>query len=278
MLPPTGIKPGGQVIIPLQKKWNLPDTSLLTSSLQTYAAAGEDFELQMSPLENNKRVLNFPIILSGEKHPKAAFLNPDIVDEHGVPEPNVQRLKISLPDNVASSGTADALVITNTGKVPALLYSIGLPRPHSFQQISSAPDLFALPSPMPIETFSTPVPGGQWINNWKYAEKKSNHLRILLPTPHPAGWIYIPEPYFSGWNCRVDGKTTEIAPCETMFRAVQIPANAREVLMTYWPPRFTEGLLLALVGVLLSGSTIIPAAQKYFLQKCMKQTLNRTRQ
>lgn len=266
MFPPFGIQPGRQAVVPLQEAWQTPSTSTLQSGLQAFAAwdprAGVSPSLSVSLLRDNQPVSGSEFLLSPDKTGDRVELFPDILPGPDA-APGVHRFVVKTSNDYLAARTGDALLIRNTGAAPVLLYSLGLPRaPQPFEKIEggsglSPYDVFKVPSPVSLETIPTPTPGGKWVRGWEYAKKKANRLRIALPAGHAGGWVYVPEPYFSGWTCRVDGQPAEIVPCEIMFRAVQVPAGAREITMSYWPPLLTEGLLLAALGILLGGLSLI---------------------
>lgn len=274
MLPPSVLAAGETITLPLQKPWVLPSAEMLVNFLQAYgtwnAEAPAKWQLQVESMQNNKVISGGGFSLFQDVNAVKA-LNPDIVEGTRIASPNVALFRVTPSADYTTGTAVNALRIRNAANAPVLLYSVGLPRSCSFKHRRYIlADVFELPHPNPIETFPTPVPGGQWITGWKYAEKKSNSLHITLPENHPAGWVYVPEPYFSGWTCHVDGQPSEILPCETMFRAVQVSANAKEITMNYWPPRLTEGLLLALGGILISIALWLYNKPEKIIQNCKK--------
>jgi hypothetical protein len=83
------------------------------------------------------------------------------------------------------------------------------------------------------------------IDNWTWKRKSANRLDIALPQGHSGGWLVLAEPYAKGWRCLVDGTDTPIRVADTQFRAIAVASGAREVTMTYHPPRLMLGIAIA---------------------------------
>jgi hypothetical protein len=94
-----------------------------------------------------------------------------------------------------------------------------------------------------------PVPA-QSIRGWRWMERRANHLRVALPEGHAGGWLVLPEPFARGWTARVDGAPASIHPADVLFRAVPVPAGAREVTLRFCPTGLTTGIAMAGLTVL----------------------------
>lgn len=56
---------------------------------------------------------------------------------------------------------------------------------------------------------------------------------------------------FPGWVARADGVETPIACVDTLFRAVALPAGAKEVTFSYEPQSVRLGFIVSATGVAL---------------------------
>jgi hypothetical protein len=72
--------------------------------------------------------------------------------------------------------------------------------------------------------------------------------RASLPLPAP-GRLLLLDAFYPGWRARVDGLPRAIEPAGA-FRALSLPAGARQVEMSYQPASFRVGLFLSLLGAL----------------------------
>jgi hypothetical protein len=61
---------------------------------------------------------------------------------------------------------------------------------------------------------------------------------------------------FNGWHVTADGRPLRTFPYDGMF-AVRVPPGTKTIVARYWPRTFTEGLVLALLG--LVGLALWPA-------------------
>jgi hypothetical protein len=199
---------------------------------------------------------------------------------------------LPLKDRVsrAASGEIDRIAVVNRASVPMLLYSIGIPRPLAGFRATAYANLFASTqgeafpatvelhrveprtleeraayaqwamglSPdrahveLPLDA-AAPTVGDGVLTGWRWLEKRANALRIALPEGHGGGWLVLSEPFARGWSCRVDGAAAGIYPVDTLFRAVAVPAGAREVTMRFFPPGLWRGMLVAALTAALMG-------------------------
>ena len=67
----------------------------------------------------------------------------------------------------------------------------------------------------------------------------------------PAGFLVLADVWFPGWTCLVDGRTTPIYRANTLFRAVEVPAGAREVVFTFAPASYQRGKILSLLSTIV---------------------------
>jgi hypothetical protein len=75
----------------------------------------------------------------------------------------------------------------------------------------------------------------------------------------PAGYLVLADVWFPGWSCTVDGKSAEVYRANYLFRAVELPARAREVVFCFvpisvaWGERISVTAAACVVLVTLAG-------------------------
>jgi hypothetical protein len=83
----------------------------------------------------------------------------------------------------------------------------------------------------------------------------ANALQVQVTAVAP-GYLVLSEVYYPGWRAWVDGAETEILRANYAFRAVAMPAGTHLVKMSFEPPLWRWGLVVAgvtLVATLLLG-------------------------
>jgi len=86
-------------------------------------------------------------------------------------------------------------------------------------------------------------------------EDRPEFMRIRFPDPTPKSLQYrsdeqlvLRDACFPGWVARVDGIEMPITCTDVMFRAVALPAGAREVTFSYEPQSVRLGLIVTVCG------------------------------
>jgi uncharacterized membrane protein YfhO len=59
--------------------------------------------------------------------------------------------------------------------------------------------------------------------------------------------------YFPGWQAKVDGQTVARKKVEPRFSAIDIPANAKAVILHYEPSYLRMGLAFSIAGAVVIG-------------------------
>lgn len=74
-----------------------------------------------------------------------------------------------------------------------------------------------------------------------------------------AGFLVLTDIWFPGWTCTVDGQPAPIYRANFLFRAVKLPAGAREVVFTFAPASYAWGKTISgwAVAVVL-GLSLLP--------------------
>ena len=60
---------------------------------------------------------------------------------------------------------------------------------------------------------------------------------------------------FPGWHATIDGRPLALTPYLTMMMQAHIPPGKHTIEFSYWPKRFTEGLVLA--GCTVLGFVVV---------------------
>jgi hypothetical protein len=83
------------------------------------------------------------------------------------------------------------------------------------------------------------------------ADDQPEFVRLLLPVDRRAQALILRDACFPGWTARVDGVEVPIACEDILFRAVRLPAGAREVVFSYQPASVRIGAALSAAGIAL---------------------------
>ena len=74
--------------------------------------------------------------------------------------------------------------------------------------------------------------------------------------------LVLTDAYAPGWTAEVDGNPAEIYRADAMFRAVGLRGGEKEVVFSYRPPRFTEGLVCFALGLLATLALLVTSAAR----------------
>ena len=92
--------------------------------------------------------------------------------------------------------------------------------------------LLATDRPLPPPAAATPTA--------RVAEYRPNRVRVEL-TGDGGGFLVLADAWYPGWVCRVDGVEVPVERANHAFRAVQLPAGAREAVFTFEPRSYRIG-------------------------------------
>ncbi|HEY2933492.1 MAG TPA: YfhO family protein [Acidobacteriota bacterium] len=67
------------------------------------------------------------------------------------------------------------------------------------------------------------------------------------------------ERYYAGWRAYLDGRVAPLFPADYLFRGVYVPAGRHKLEFKYQPTSLYIGLIIALLGLLLSGIVLVLA-------------------
>jgi len=79
-----------------------------------------------------------------------------------------------------------------------------------------------------------------------------NEVELVVRTPRP-GLLVCSESNMTGWMATIDHRPVRILAANYAFRAVEVPAGAHTIHLSYDPPGLTGGLSLAFFGLLACG-------------------------
>jgi hypothetical protein len=85
-------------------------------------------------------------------------------------------------------------------------------------------------------------------------------LQASMPT---AGWLVLADTYFPGWRATIDGRSTDIARADYVYRAVWVPAGEHEVRFTYAPSTVRLGAIGSLLALLATLGLLVTGAMRW---------------
>jgi hypothetical protein len=71
----------------------------------------------------------------------------------------------------------------------------------------------------------------------------------VAPDGGPPGYLVLTDVWFPGWTCEVDGRPARLFRANFLFRAVSLPAGAREVVFTFSPASYRLGKVISAVAL-----------------------------
>jgi hypothetical protein len=79
-------------------------------------------------------------------------------------------------------------------------------------------------------------------------ESRPNRVTVR-PGPGPAGYLVLADVWFPGWTCTVDGRAAPLYRADYLFRAVELPEGAREVVFAFEPASYRLGRIISAVAL-----------------------------
>lgn len=65
------------------------------------------------------------------------------------------------------------------------------------------------------------------------------------------GYLLVPDAWFPGWRAEIDGQPAAVYRADLLFKAVWVPREAREVVLTYEPASLRTGAAISAAGLAL---------------------------
>lgn len=78
-----------------------------------------------------------------------------------------------------------------------------------------------------------------------------NELVLMTEVTEP-GLLFISEIYHPAWKATIDGESVPVYQVDIAFRGVEVPAGRHEIRFNYSTDEFRTGLLISLLGLLLT--------------------------
>ncbi|GIW82437.1 MAG: hypothetical protein KatS3mg105_4244 [Gemmatales bacterium] len=78
-----------------------------------------------------------------------------------------------------------------------------------------------------------------------------NRITVRLPGTKQKSWLVLNDVWYPGWTCLVDGKPKTVLRANYLFRAVEVPAGAKEAVFTFSPRSYRLGRTVTLVSICL---------------------------
>ena len=81
---------------------------------------------------------------------------------------------------------------------------------------------------------------------------------------------------FPGWHATIDGRPLALTPFLTMMLQARIPPGKHVIELRYWPNRFTEGLVIAALTVVVFAAAAVVARRRHVRARPSVQDVNGT--
>lgn len=84
------------------------------------------------------------------------------------------------------------------------------------------------------------------------------------------GVLVLADAYYPGWKANVDGEAARVFPVDVLFRGVEVPEGAGQVVFQFDPPLVELGALISGVtalGLLIAAGVLAPSTIKRFREK-----------
>lgn len=94
-------------------------------------------------------------------------------------------------------------------------------------------------------------------NPMEIVEMTDTQIKATIDSPKTAT-VFTSIPYEEGWTVRVDGEEVNCYAWKDAFLAFDVGIGMHELEFSYIPPGFKEGLIITLLGVLISGILLFP--------------------
>lgn len=99
---------------------------------------------------------------------------------------------------------------------------------------------------------ATPRPAAGEIEEPVVVEDSVTKIRLKATRKEP-GWLLALQPYLPGWFATVNGAWQPLLRANGCFTAVAVPAGESEIVLDYAPRSFRGGIVLAIIGAVLSA-------------------------
>ena len=88
---------------------------------------------------------------------------------------------------------------------------------------------------------------------------RPNRVRVGVG-PGAAGYLVLADVWYPGWTCTVDGRPAPLYRADYLFRAVELPEGAREVVFTFAPASYRLGRLVSAAALATALALLLAGA------------------
>ncbi len=154
--------------------------------------------------------------------------------------------------------------LVHSGDVKIYANLNGAPRAtmaFDWQEVFAPEDALAYLQDQPDDAVARPVVEGQLPPGFRPTPGAQGSAEIVAYAPERVeirtksdapGLMVLADSYYPGWTARVDGEPAPLLATNYLFRGVPVPAGEHSVVMHYRSAGWERGLLVALVGLLLT--------------------------
>jgi Bacterial membrane protein YfhO len=80
---------------------------------------------------------------------------------------------------------------------------------------------------------------------------ESRPNRVVVQTDDgPGGYLVLTDVWYPGWRCTVDGRATQLYRADYLFRGVELPPGAHEVVFIFEPASYRYGRIVSLAALM----------------------------
>jgi len=168
---------------------------------------------------------------------------------------DLQNDNLSLKKEIVSDSLPPLKIYENLYFLP---WSFGVPKVDNRQDLSEALETVLSPEFNPLASVVVSENNLKTTDDNNQAEFTAstkitiNHSgrKIIDVNFSQPGWLFISQPYFSGWQAQLDGSPAKIFQADYAFSAVEIPAGKHQVIFSFEPKSYIVGKSITLISLL----------------------------
>ncbi|MBE5878869.1 MAG: hypothetical protein E7288_02685 [Lachnospiraceae bacterium] len=107
-------------------------------------------------------------------------------------------------------------------------------------------------------------------NPMQIKEMSDTKILALIESPKTAT-VFTSIPYEEGWSVFADGEEVQVYAWKDAFLAFEVGPGTHELEFTYMPPGFKEGLIISVIGLLVSGILLFSGKKTLKKKKALKK-------
>lgn len=170
------------------------------------------------------------------------------------------RVRLALPWREMSE--EDMAALRNAGHLITLEEEVPWTPPAGARARRPRPRSSAAAAEEPGQALATVPPnpetaqGGTTAGGVRGVVESWNEIVVRAETPVEA-ILVVADSYDPGWKATIDGEPAEILPAYGLIRGVALPPGSHEVRMVYRPGSLQRGVVLSLLGLVLTGAALV---------------------